>query len=91
MADRECTWSKYLRQLYAEDFAGQLQTYIASLPEVLRTEEDEYERRLTICCTCERCVDGLCGWCGCFVAARAAKRALDCPNPGQSKWKTTKL
>ena len=88
MVDRESRWCKYLQQLYAEDLAGKLQSYIAGLPEEIRTDDEEYARRLAICSTCGRCADGLCGWCGCFVAARAAKSALDCPNPGQSKWKT---
>lgn len=88
MVDRECTWCKFLEQLYTENLAQRLQSYIDGLPEELRTDDEEYSRRLEICSSCGRCTDGLCGWCGCFVAARAAKRGLDCPNPGKSKWKT---
>lgn len=68
--------------------AQELKAYIQSMPEEIKTDEAEYERRLGICAACDRCRDGICGWCGCFVAARAVKKQLDCPYPGASKWQT---
>ena len=84
---RECTWCAFARSLYARDLAKELTDYVAHLPEEIKCSEQEHVRRLEICRQCPKCVNGLCGYCGCFVLARAAKKALDCPEPAGSKWK----
>ena len=84
---RECTWCAFARSLYARDLAKELTDYVAHLPEEIKCSEQEHLRRLEICRQCPKCVNGLCGYCGCFVLARAAKKALDCPEPCGSKWK----
>ena len=74
--------------LGSSDLARVIKSYIEAIPEERRTEEPEYLRRLAICENCSNCNSGLCGCCGCFVTVRAAKKDMDCPNVGASKWKT---
>ena len=63
-----------------------LKEYVASLPEEMRTEPEEYAKRLVICQNCDARVGNLCSLCGCFVRARAAKRQMKCPHPAGRKW-----
>lgn len=59
--------------------------YIDALPPEKKAESSEYERRIAICKVCENLADGMCVKCGCYVEARAAKKAADCPNE-KDKW-----
>ena len=86
MIHRECTWCRFVRELYARDMAAELIDYITSLPEEVRASEEEHGRRLAICSMCNGNVDGLCRYCGCYVAARAVKKGLACPHPEGEKW-----
>ena len=56
-----------------------LQDYIARMDEDIKTPEEEYEKRLTICTECESLRNGMCGICGCYVEMRAAVRTNYCP------------
>lgn len=53
--------------------------YVATIPEEQRAESATYTQRLALCGTCHQLRDGTCGLCGCYVEARAAKRAQRCP------------
>ena len=86
MIRRECAWCRFVRELYGRDMAAELTSYIASLPEEIRASEEEHGRRLAICGTCSGNADGLCRYCGCYVAARTAKKGLACPHPEGEKW-----
>ena len=48
-----------------------------------RVTEEEYERRLAICRTCDKLLAGTCGACGCYVELRAAAKVSRCP---RKKW-----
>ena len=48
-----------------------------------QVEEDEYEKRLSVCTECEKLNAGTCLSCGCYVELRAASRIARCPN---KKW-----
>lgn len=63
-----------------------LREYAASLPEKMRADDGEYARRLALCEQCEYMRENLCTMCGCFVRARAAKKAMRCPHPEGRKW-----
>ena len=63
-----------------------LKEYVASLPEEMRTESEEYARRRAACAECDRRAENLCAECGCFVRARAAKKNMRCPHPAGRKW-----
>ena len=86
MANRECTWCRFLREIGAMDMVRELEEYIESLPPESRTSEAEHERRLSLCASCEGNRDGLCRYCGCYVAARTAKKRMACPHPGEKRW-----
>lgn len=86
MAVRECTWCRFVRIFHPENFAEELIGYINALPEDLRTSEEEHARRLAACAECPGNREGLCRYCGCYVAARAAKKNLSCPDPAGARW-----
>ena len=86
MVSRECTWCRFLRSFYGRDLAKELENYIASLPEDIKVSEEEHARRMALCASCEGNRNGLCRYCGCFVAARTAKKDLGCPYPADPRW-----
>ena len=85
-AERECTWCRLLRSFHSEDLAKVLKEYIESLPPDQRTDEEEHARRLTACGECPDNREGLCRYCGCYVAARTAKQGMICPDPHGPRW-----
>lgn len=61
--------------------------YAASLPQEQCVTEDEYGQRLAACGLCPHLALGrTCSLCGCFIVARAKKRAQGCPDPEGSRW-----
>lgn len=78
---RKCLLSEY-------DPDGALQTVremLAAMPDELRTNEEEYRRRLKLCAECEQLFSGICGICGCYVELRAGKLSQRCPHPNR-RW-----
>ena len=63
-----------------------LDGYIASLPESIRAPEDAYKARLLLCAGCPHRILFTCSLCGCYIQARAAKKAQKCPLPGAPRW-----
>lgn len=63
-----------------------LDEYVSSLPEQLRADEKTYAGRLAACADCPHRRRYTCTLCGCYVQARAAKRALSCPIPYRPRW-----
>ena len=47
--------------------------------------QEEYERRLKRCRTCQWLRQGVCGKCGCFVEARAYRKRAVCPHE-EPRW-----
>ena len=76
-----CEWTKEMM----EKELLKLEQYIEHIPEEDRVSDEEYERRLLLCDSCQELRGGLCGQCGCYVAVRAAKKAGYCPNI-KAKW-----
>ena len=68
-----------------EAFYEDLSRYIQRMDEDLKVDQQTYEKRLNICSTCDRLMNGMCRLCGCFVELRAAKRAMHCP-AAERKW-----
>ena len=56
-----------------------VRAYIDSLSPELRVPDALYRERLAACTSCKNLINGLCGLCGCFVEARAAKTGSRCP------------
>lgn len=72
-----------IREMAAEDYSTRIEKYINIISSDERTEEKQYETRLTICKACDLLVDGTCNACGCYVEIRAASKAAACPH---KKW-----
>lgn len=71
-------------------YESELEEYISSLDDSIKTEAQEYERRIQLCISCEQFLNGMCRLCGCFVKARAAKKHMSCPL-NSPKWKSMEL
>ena len=61
------------------DMARSVAEYVASLDESVRTPEEAYRARLSLCRECPELMNGTCRLCGCYVETRAAKRVQGCP------------
>ena len=67
------------------EYATHIAVHIKNLPENEKVRESLYQKRLSLCRTCDDLVNGMCKFCGCFVELRAAKKAQYCPAPS-AKW-----
>ncbi len=67
------------------DLAATLEELKAALSPEEKTDDAEYERRLSICKRCDHLNDGTCGKCGCYVEFRALKKRMGCPHE-KKKW-----
>jgi|GEM_PF-242003 len=78
------------RRCLLSDLAGEdrknIDRYLQAVKEGDRAPQEEYERRLGICRTCERLQEGTCLSCGCYVEFRAIRRRGTCP---KGYWKET--
>ena len=63
--------------------ARMIEKYKEAIKKEDQVSESEYERRLTVCKTCELLNAGTCGACGCYVELRAAAAVSKCP---YKKW-----
>jgi hypothetical protein len=77
--------NKFCRKCLLEDFAPDeylqnMRTYIKSLAEESKVEDNIYNHRLAVCRECENLYEGMCRICGCFVEYRAALKIKDCPD-----------
>ena len=70
----EMDQNAYMESLYA---------YIARLEPGIKADETIYEKRLSVCKSCNYLNEGLCGACGCFVELRAVIAQNVCP---YQKW-----
>ncbi len=62
-----------------------MQEYIRNIDKHIKTEDDEYKRRLNLCKECDNLINGMCKICGCFVEMRAAVKKNYCPDI-RNKW-----
>ena len=53
-----------------ETFYEDLSRYIQRMDEDLKVDQQIYEKRLNICSTCDRLMNGMCRLCGCFVESQ---------------------
>ena len=75
---------KCLLREMAEADAKMIEKYKEAIKKEDQVSESEYERRLTVCKTCELLNAGTCGACGCYVELRAAAAVSKCP---YKKWR----
>jgi hypothetical protein len=71
-----------------DNYDGVIEDYINSMNDAIKTEKQEYIRRLTLCSNCDQLINGVCRLCGCFVKARAAKKQMSCPST-PPRWQRT--
>lgn len=76
--NRVCTRC-LLRDMIDADTA-MIEKYKAALKPEDMVSDDEYERRLAVCTSCEKLNEGTCMACGCYVELRAAAVISRCPN-----------
>ncbi|WP_167957168.1 DUF6171 family protein [Anaerosporobacter faecicola] len=69
-----------LSEIDQDQYYANMYEYIALLPVDIKTEEKEYQRRLSLCKQCDELQNGMCRKCGCFVEVRAAKKQNYCPS-----------
>ena len=69
-----------LDQIFEEEEYKNLQDYIENLDKHIKTEENEYRKRLDTCKKCDNLINGMCKICGCFVEMRAAVQKNYCPD-----------
>ena len=68
-----------LKEAGEAEMAASIAEYVSLLDETVRTPEETYRERLTICQDCPELVNGTCRLCGCYVETRAAKKGQQCP------------
>lgn len=78
---RKCLLGQETREEYFE----KLSNYIERMDEELKVPQDVYEVRLSLCASCEKLIEGMCRYCGCFVELRAAQKIQKCPDI-PAKW-----
>ena len=61
-----------LREMDQNVYFQNLHDYIERLDEDIKADKSLYEKRLSICKSCDYLQDGMCRACGCFVELRAA-------------------
>lgn len=72
----------------AKNFAGAAARYVQS--GFKNIPDEEYEKRLQVCKSCEYLKDEVCTLCGCYVSIKARWATEDCPdNP--SRWPKIEL
>lgn len=78
-APQRYCWKCLLTNMPDDSLQEKIRKTIEAIDGNLRTEPEEYERRLKQCKECEKLLDGMCRVCGCFVEVRAAKKKSYCP------------
>lgn len=69
-----------LDKIFEDDEYKNMQDYINSIDENIKTSTEEYKRRLDKCQKCDNLINGMCKICGCFVELRAATKNNYCPS-----------
>ncbi len=70
----------FLKDYAPEEYLNNMRAYLHGLDDGIRTEEDTYQQRLSLCGECDKLNEGICRLCGCFVEYRAAIRSKKCPD-----------
>lgn len=74
-----------LDKVFSEQEYRSMQQYIDGIDKEIKTDEDEYKKRLDICKECDSLINGTCRECGCFVEMRAAVKNNYCPSV-EKRW-----
>lgn len=80
MEDKRLCKKCLLSEMEENEYFESVSEYISLLTDDIKTLDEEYQRRLSLCKECEKLVNGLCAVCGCFVEMRAAVAKNYCPH-----------
>ena len=80
MEDKRLCKKCLLSEMEENEYFESVSEYISLLTDDIKTPDEEYQRRLSLCKECEKLVNGLCAVCGCFVEMRAAGTKNYCPH-----------
>lgn len=69
-----------LKDMEENEYYESVAQYVSLLDPNIKASPELYEKRLSICKTCDRLVSGICRSCGCFVEMRAAVEKNRCPS-----------
>ena len=69
-----------LREMDEEAYMKQLHRCIELLDRDVKTAEEIYKGRLSLCKQCDYLEAGTCQACGCYVELRAARSEMNCPH-----------
>lgn len=81
-AKRHC-YKCLLREMDEAAYMQKLHRYIALLDQDVKTAQELYDGRLSVCKECSYLEAGTCQACGCYVELRAAVKKNRCP---YKKW-----
>ncbi len=81
MQRRACRQCLMRELLSREEYERTVERVRRALPASARTDEAEYERRLSLCAACEHLQNGTCMRCGCMAEVRAMRNDTHCPPP----------
>lgn len=68
-----------LAQSGLDDIRESILQQAAAIQDNKRASDEEYQRRLEFCMTCDSLLNGMCRECGCFVEYRAWLKDNTCP------------
>ena len=69
-----------LKDLNEKDFEQHIAAYLKELGTEKKVPEEEYQKRLSQCLSCDSLIQGVCKDCGCFVELRAIHPKASCPH-----------
>lgn len=69
-----------LKDTPEKELLQNIREYISGLDEEVKADEEVYQKRLSVCESCDKLMNGVCLKCGCYVEMRAAVRNNRCPS-----------
>lgn len=63
-----------------------VQSYLDNLSDDLKVSDDEYNKRIDCCKSCDNLISGMCLKCGCYVEIRAMLKDKKCADFDNRKW-----
>lgn len=69
-----------LKEAGEQELAQSIAEYVNTLNEEIRADDNLYQKRLSLCRSCGKLLNGTCLKCGCYVEMRAAVITNHCPS-----------
>lgn len=85
MEENKCRQCLLRDLISREEYEKTVERVRRSLNAQLRTPDEEYEARLSVCRACDQLQNGTCMLCGCLAEMRAMRKDMHCPPP-RRRW-----